>query len=621
MATVADTIWIALGLKSDDLNKGLSKAEGDIKKAAASLSQGVNQVSAKAVSQIAGIARMVAAPLAGAMSIGAMIKSYFGGVAQVAQMTGAYSTKLEEWRKKRAMLNRVTREDIDLYKKSREALTKFQITMGDLSAKIMRQTSPAVKKLVEWLNKLSDWLDKYSDDIVRFLQVCAAVIGTALVPNLLKMAKALLMNPITWVVAGLVALALAIDDLIVWLKGGDSALDSFWSKFGDRKEVMAKLQKIFKTTKEIFSNFVESLKNGIKSAIQWLSDFWTSTNGTAKVLNTLKSAWQILLDVFKTVKIVWDTLVGALTKTNFLDSLKQALQGVINLLGGLVDIVLGLAQVITSAVRGLFSGDWTGLKEGLSKLGSGISNILNGIIKIAGAAIEQIVGLAILAFKNLGQRLFEFLNIRGLIQSAIDIWNSFIGKIESAYQKITSWFNDIGKAIKTYFSDKIDALKTTWENFCNSLQSWYNRIMGWFADIGKAIADAFSFDNITKKLDGVMAKLNPANWFKSDDAETAEAGEGPKKKGWLDGVFNWADKTKENQTAELAQISKDNEVAQNAEYSTVSNNSSSSTAVYNQQRIELNNATPQAVERAFEMTGMDQSQYSQYTLQSASPIG
>ena len=35
------------------------------------------------------------APIAGFMSLGAVIKSYFSGVAQVAQLTGAYSQKME----------------------------------------------------------------------------------------------------------------------------------------------------------------------------------------------------------------------------------------------------------------------------------------------------------------------------------------------------------------------------------------------------------------------------------------------------------------------------------------------------------------------------------------------
>lgn len=100
MATISDMIKIQLGLETAEFNKSLQKSKENIQKTSSELAKGADQVAGKAIGQIAGIARMVAAPLAGAMSIGSMIKSYFGGVAQVAQMTGAYSPQLDEWRKR-----------------------------------------------------------------------------------------------------------------------------------------------------------------------------------------------------------------------------------------------------------------------------------------------------------------------------------------------------------------------------------------------------------------------------------------------------------------------------------------------------------------------------------------
>ena len=100
---------------------------------------------------ILGLVRSIAAPIAGAFALGSTINSYFSGVAEVARLTGAYNAKLDEWTKKRAMLARVNREDIELYRKGREALTRFNIVMADLSTGIMRSQMPAMKFLIELL--------------------------------------------------------------------------------------------------------------------------------------------------------------------------------------------------------------------------------------------------------------------------------------------------------------------------------------------------------------------------------------------------------------------------------------------------------------------------------------
>ena len=148
MASIGNQILIKMGLDSSQLEKGLNQSKQEIK----ATGQAIDAMGAKWKATASMLTRTVIAPIAGFMSLGAVIKSYFGGVAQVAQLTGAYSQKMEEWRKKRAMLARYNREDIELYKKGREAVVKFQITMDDLSAKIMRSISPAIKWLIDRLN-------------------------------------------------------------------------------------------------------------------------------------------------------------------------------------------------------------------------------------------------------------------------------------------------------------------------------------------------------------------------------------------------------------------------------------------------------------------------------------
>jgi hypothetical protein len=210
MATVIDSLVISLGLDPTPVKSGLN--------------------------QLAGLAARFAGPIAGAFSINKIVSGYMKDVGEVARMTGRYSQKLEEWRYKRAMLARVTREDIDLYKKCREGVVKFNIAMADLSAKIVREFHPAIKLGVDILNRFSGWVKENEHNIVRFFMVAAGVITAVFIPALVKMGLALLWNPLTGLIIALGALILVLDDLITYARGGRTVFAEFWAKFGRRRK-------------------------------------------------------------------------------------------------------------------------------------------------------------------------------------------------------------------------------------------------------------------------------------------------------------------------------------------------------------------------------------------------
>ena len=286
--TIVDNLIIKLGLDPAGVRKGLEDAKKDADKA----DQHFEQLGSKWGRGLMGIASRLAAPVLGAFSIGKMISSYTSSVAQVAQMTGRYSAKLDEWRLKRAALQRVTREDLDLYVKTRKALTGFQIAMADLSAKIVRLFSPAIRQAVEWLNKLSDWVSNNSHNIIRFLTVVAGILTALLIPSIIRMGRAMLANPITWIIALLVALAVAIDDLIVYMRGGESQFAQFWALFGTGAEISEKLAALWE---------------------------WLKKTGAALLPYLIKigiviGSWKALTAIFAGLKAAFGGLIGIVAK-------------------------------------------------------------------------------------------------------------------------------------------------------------------------------------------------------------------------------------------------------------------------------------------------------------------
>ena len=215
MATVVDHLVISLGLDPRPLQSGLN--------------------------QVKSLAMRFAGPIAGAFSIHKVFQNYVESVSWVAKVTGGYFEKLENYKYKMAMLARVTREDIEVYRKYREALVKFNITMSDLSMKIMREFYPVFRTMIDGLNKFSDWVDRNHDNIIRFLEVAAGVIATALTPAIIRMTAALLANPLTWFIAMLAMIILLLDDFVTYMQGGKSEFEDFWKKLGTPEELKEKL--------------------------------------------------------------------------------------------------------------------------------------------------------------------------------------------------------------------------------------------------------------------------------------------------------------------------------------------------------------------------------------------
>ena len=480
MPSVADAIWIKLGLDTGGFSKDLNNAVGEVQKNADALKSGADGVTKSALGKISSVAKMFLAPLAGAMSMSAMLKSYFSGVAQVAQMTGAYSPKLEEWRKKRALLARTTREDIQLYKQNREALTKFNISMADLSAKIVRVAHPAIRLFNNALNKFSDWVDRHADDIVRFLKITASVLTVALIPAIIRMlpllkafALRMLANPLTWIIVALGALVLLIDDLVVWLNNGNSALGKFWEKLGSRKELLEYINNAFTFMKEHIGDVL-------------------------KVLGYLAGGFVAL----KVASIIFGGLI-------------KVVSGFITVIGVLHKALLFLCANPIIAFLSLLLSIIMWVKSAWDRAGQDWSKVV-GIMK---------------------QDVIDFLNhFGGLGDKLAEFHESVIQFGKDAVQ----WFSDVGKSIKESIEKAIASAKNVWNNFCDTIERWYNKIISFFTDIGKKIKEAFSFDNIKKQLDGILKKLNPANWFSnSDEAESAENGD--KKKGFWKSLFGGDD--------------------------------------------------------------------------------
>ena len=549
MATVGETLFIGLGLDASSAVEGLKqlqnnlqnisstagnsaqKLENDTQKALQNVdnsAKNINNTLLKAEEQtknagssfetmtskwggaLKGLFTSILAPIAGAMTAGAVLKGYFSDVAQVAQMTGAYSSKMEEWRKKRNMLARVNKEDIELYKKIREGMFKFNEAMANVSATIMRSISPAIKLLVGLLDKFSNWLNANQNNIVRFIKILAVTISVALIPSLIRMGKALLMNPLTWIIATLGVLVLIIDDLVTYINGGDSALSGLWSQFGTGEEIGKALNSTLQNLMAIISVIGKPLAI-LASGFGVFKIIKTLIGGVVKGIYAMRTALTVLtahpIVAFLTLiigLIMWIT--DAFNRaggdwSKVFDIMAQDVVDFLNLFGGLGDKVkayifslFGFISDIFNSIKDYFINVYNILTDSNLSFFEKVKGIFNAFIELVGNVAKSIID----RFKE------SFAVVVGIFSKIFEpIKNALNGALSNIWNNIKNTFTMIKDYIISVFKEAFDFLGNGISKVKNSLGSAIDKV--------KSVFSFGSNSNDAKDLTDVATASNVAN--------------------------------------------------------------------------------------------------------------
>ena len=503
MAVFVDKLLIALGIDPKGAEQGLDRVNNSVDRTDAKL----DELKHKAGDVARSIAMQIAGPLLAAFSVGKMVQGYISDVAEVAEQTGAYNKKLEEERLKKAQLQRVTKEDIELYKRGREAFVKFQIAMSDFSAKLMRTLMPFVKDLLDKLNRFSNWISHNSNNIIRFLTILASTITLALIPAVAKFTAALLKNPLTWVALLVVALALAIDDLIVYLKGGRSEFDAFWKWLGLTKGDTETLTKAINWLKTSGVDLLKTIGK-LTAAFVGMRAVWGVISMVRKAWNALSlsvlanpvvlaigllvtAAWMLYKnwdDVCEGAKALWEDLTSLFmswcrSMADGIEALGESVASFFTSWGrGIADGFAALADDISSALSGI----WQGVKDGASALAEDAGSALAGAwqgMKEGAAAVGETVGNAFTAAGRFIARTWE-----GVKEGAAAVCESVEGFFSGMWRGISNGAADAGDAIGRWLSAAGNTVKRGWQNISEGAAAAGETISDVFDSAGELIA-------------------------------------------------------------------------------------------------------------------------------------
>lgn len=266
-----------------------------------------------------------------------------------------------------------------------------------LSAIVFRLFGPAFNQVVTWLKEANIWLRKHETAVKVFAVAVVAIITGMLLPAIASFFMALISNPITWVILALAGLALAIEDLVVWAEGGESAMDDLWEAlFGDRENA----QKSIEDTKK---SFVELWKEA-KSAWQSYKD---------DVLPGLKVLWSAIKTLCRWIKNI----------SKFFDEAEVSITGRMVPALGIFELAVNKVREAGQWLQDKFNELWSFVSGLCSDLMSWFNSVGQTIMTAIGNAVDWAKG----KLAELKQDILNMPVIGGAVQFGLNAYDAVTG--------------------------------------------------------------------------------------------------------------------------------------------------------------------------------------------------
>ena len=204
-----------------------------------------------------------------------------------------------------------------LTQRDTETARKFKIAMGDLTksiqagfAVIMRATLPALEKFIRGFESVVNFIRRHE----RFVKVALIGIATAitanLIPAIIKFTAAMLANPIFLIIAAVIALSLAIEDLIGFSEGADSAFGRLLKTLGASEYTINETRKLIKDlfdTSLDWENILDKISMGFEGLTGRIQKFIFRVGLGEEATNKLKESqeqlWEKISEIWNKI---WD---------------------------------------------------------------------------------------------------------------------------------------------------------------------------------------------------------------------------------------------------------------------------------------------------------------------------
>lgn len=200
------------------------------------------------------------------------------------------------------------------------------MSMKNLGNQVAKVFLPYVDKGMKKFGEFTDFVAQHSEFIKIALELVAGAAALALGPKSTLMlggkALGLLASPVGLVVAGIVALALALDDLISFAKGGPSAFEDLLRSMGTSDDEIKELRKSFQDAWKAIQDLMDALKP--------VGDLFLQAFGSVikvaieTIVLTIGKVAKVIAKVINSVSGLRDKFVGAF------ESIKSSIQPIVD---------------------------------------------------------------------------------------------------------------------------------------------------------------------------------------------------------------------------------------------------------------------------------------------------
>ena len=165
-----------------------------------------------------------------------------------------------------------TRQDINNAKEYEMIMRDIRMGGAAITNNLARMFLPVLIKIGKVIKTVTDFFVEHGALVKSAFLIIGAIITGVVIKSILAMAPALwsALAPILPIIAAVALLALAFEDLIVWINGGESAFGDLWTSiFGSAegaKQFLKDLMDLWNTLWEL-----------VKPALQWLGEFLGKT--------------------------------------------------------------------------------------------------------------------------------------------------------------------------------------------------------------------------------------------------------------------------------------------------------------------------------------------------------
>lgn len=440
-----------------------------------------------------------------------------------------------------------------------EAIAPVNGAFAELKNDALEAMLPVVESLSEAFMEFKGWLDEHPvacDILKTVLITLTAVIGTltAVVVGWTiaqwALNSAILANPITWIIVGIVAAIAAVISIVVLvIKYWDQIKEACINAWNKVKEVFAgigewintnviqpvvtffqnlwtKIQEIWESAKTVFTTIVEWINtNIIQPVLNFFKGLWDGIKAVWDgICNVINIAIQLIASIFDAAfQII--TLPFRFIWENCKEYVFAAWEWIKEKVSTAINVVKNVITTVFNAVKSFFSTVWNGIKTIFTSVWNAIVNFITPIIN----GIKNTITTVFNAIKNFFSTVWNAIkNVFTTVWNAIK--NAITSVINAIKEIITNVFNSVKEKVTSIFNGIKNTVSNVWNNIKNTVSNVVNGVKDRIVN---------TFNSVKDKVTNIFNKVKEAIQKPIEKARDLVKNAIDKIKGFFNFKFEW----------------------------------------------------------------------------------